>query len=377
MSGDNKRIDIGPLGSFTYPFSSFFEQQNNSNASDDINSMSNINCDSAEELELTETAYDVAQDAAVSDLIYLMSGLPSILCMAAQLIVGALKSEDYVAREGTAIPGLDTSYVPQGVCQVGDYTLITAYDSSETKDNSVIYVIDNNNPDNIKTVTLDCNSHCGGIAYDEASGMVYISGKGSKDGNKCYVNQYKLTDILDNLEASAINKIEVDNSNDLKSSASDTGKSSVAHLTINDGALYVGNYTNASDVNDGLIKKFELDANGDIDVSSLVEYQNPFDGTQGMCIYNYNGQDYYIFSRSFGRNKDSKITISVLNENGVFEELKTLTYPCMAEQISINGAGELVLIFESGSSKYSDAKESVDTTYIIDIEQAIKDLEQV
>jgi len=54
--------------------------------------------------------------------------------------------------------------VPQGICTMGNYVLITAYDSS-AQHKSVIYVLDNNNV--LKATLVYCNkNHLGGVTYD-------------------------------------------------------------------------------------------------------------------------------------------------------------------------------------------------------------------
>lgn len=271
------------------------------------------------------------------------------------------------------IPGLDTTYIQQGVCQVGNYTLITAYDSnknSDEKSESVVYVIDNITKE-CKTVTLDGKFHCGGIAYDEKTNSIYITGSGGKEGGQsCYINRYDAFDFFSgNNEVEATVKIQVDDNNSLKSSASD--KSSAAYLTIDDGYIYVGNF--ADEESTGIIKKYKLDENGVVDPTTLEVIENPYANTQGLCLYEYNGEEYYVFSSSYGKNKKSVINIATLNENGTFETVKTAEFPCMAEQINVNNEGDLLILFESSAKKYaSSSLKTIDEVCVIDFEKLIK-----
>ena len=133
----------------------------------------------------------------------------------------------------TVLPTLDTSYVPQGICQVGEYKIITAYDG-EKKENSKLYIIDSNG-EIYKTLDLGSKSHVGGITYDEKTNSIYISGDSGKDseGNKnddcCTIYKINYDDIK-NLENNStiknIIKIDVDTKADEKHLTSSVGDKS-------------------------------------------------------------------------------------------------------------------------------------------------------
>ncbi len=264
------------------------------------------------------------------------------------------------------IPGLDKNFVPQGSCQVGDYTLLVGY-SSVSGENSTLYVIDKNG-NVIKNITLDGAYHCGAVSYDEKTGSVYITGKsGADDGKSCYINQYGLGDIFHNNGEELIpnNKIQVDNDNSLKSSTND--KSSAAYLTVNDGYLYVGNFDKNGD---GIIKRYKIKSDGTLGNEVIID--NPFGKTQGMCVYNYEGEDYYIFSCSGGRTNDSNIYVATMDENGNLVQCGEMTLPCMAEQISNCGDNGISVLFESCAGEYCDsANQTIDDICYLDPEELL------
>ena len=61
----------------------------------------------------------------------------------------------------------------QGICNVGNFVFVTAYD--DNGDNSVIYILDGKK--HIKTVTLYNNSHVGGICFDNINNLFWITDK--------------------------------------------------------------------------------------------------------------------------------------------------------------------------------------------------------
>ena len=262
------------------------------------------------------------------------------------------------------IPIGNTNFIPQGSCQVGDYTLLVGYTKGE---NSTLYVMDKNG-NVIKNITLDGSYHCGGISYDSGTGSVYISGKGGADGGvSSYINQYNLNDILNNdgSELVPTNKIQVDNNNSFKSSTND--KSSVAYLTVNDGYLYAGNFDNDGK---GIIKKFKINSDGSLGEAVIID--NPFEKTQGMCIYNYNGTDYYMFTSSHGKGNPSNIYIATMDENGNLVKCGQMALPCMAEQISNCGDNGISILFESCAKKYrGEANEVIDDICYLDPEKIL------
>lgn len=268
------------------------------------------------------------------------------------------------------VPNIRTKYIPQGICVVEDNILITAYDE-EKIDNSIIYLINNNGYQ--KKIVLDGKYHGGGISYDKNNNNIYITGYGSDKGLS-YVNVYNYNDILsydDNLRSKLklVNKIKVDESFELLSSASRNKISSPAYLYIHNNYLYVGNYH----TNKSIIKRYIIKENSTIAENNYEVINNPFSYTQGMCIYNLDDTHYYIFSSSKGRKNNSKLYIATLNNNNL-TKVGEITLPCMSEQVCIVD-NKIAIIFESGARKYySTAKNVVDSICYLDIEKIIKDI---
>lgn len=240
----------------------------------------------------------------------------------------------YLKSYFISIPNTNTNWIPQGICQASGSTLITAYDEKKI-DNSVVYFIDTNY--NVKTLKTDKKYHVGGISYDSKTKAVFMSA----DKN---VNIYNL-DYLDSCKNNEVlteyRQIYLD------------GKVKWAsYLTVNNSSLYVGNFVNSNDRNGNksYLDQYLITSSGELIL--LDSYEVPYYDVQGMCIYNYQGVDYYIFTSSYGRKRDSILYIAVL-EDGKFKKEKSITLPCMAEQISITSNGDLAIIFESNASKYN------------------------
>lgn len=263
------------------------------------------------------------------------------------------------------IPLNETSYVPQGVCSIKDNILVSCYDS-EHINNSVIFIYNNGI---YKTIYLDGKMHCGGIQYHEKSDSVFVTGKGKN--NNAFVNRYsgkKLLALKDLSTISVENISCVDDKGDLYSTAAK--HSSAGFLTCYENNLIVGNFVDFKKTNKSYLKIFKILSNGDLSHSSEI-IDNPFSNTQGLCLIKYRNKVHYVFSRSFGRNRNSILNICELN-NDKFNVLNTIIMPCMSEQVSVFD-NNLIVIFESCASKYSSTAINVnDSVVCLSFEELLK-----
>ncbi len=266
------------------------------------------------------------------------------------------------------VPISETNYVPQGVCQIKDYILIGCYDYTKNS-NSVIFVCSSKST---KMIFLDQKIHCGGMAYYEKTDSLFVTGRGFD--NKSFINSYCGKKILElkNLSTLTVDKTFcVDDDCSLYSSSAK--HSSPAYLTIYNNYLYVGNFvsSNSMDKNNCIIKKYKILLTGDLS-SKYDIIKNPFSNTQGMCIFEYNNQKYYIFSRSFGRKRNSIINLCKINKDKTFYDIKAVVFPSMLEQINYYNEDFLVLLFESCAVCYSNTCISYnDGVYLVDFEKLL------
>lgn len=259
----------------------------------------------------------------------------------------------------------DTNYVPQGICYSEGYYFLTMYDFTK-KTNSVLWIYKDG--DIYKKINLDNKYHCGGISYDEGSQAIFITGKG--ENNHSYVQKYGLQYLLYEFKEDELkckDSYEVDYDNSLYSSAAK--HSSPSYLTCYDGYLIVGNYCTCSDLNKCFIKKFKILKDGSISKSFDI-IKNPFSNTQSICVFKYNGEILYLFSRSFGRKRNSLIHVCRL-VNSDFVIISTMVLPAMLEQVSLCD-NNLVLIFESCSKLFRNTSITVnDKIYLISLDNVL------
>lgn len=259
----------------------------------------------------------------------------------------------------------NNNYVPQGVCYAEGYYFLTMYDYSK-KDNSILFIYKNG--DVFKKLTLDNKTHGGGISFDYISNCIFITGIG--ENNHSYIYKYELSYLLSEHNDGFVKtkfKYEVDYDNSLYSSAAK--HSSPSYLTCFDGYIYVGNYCSCEDLDRCIIKKFKILSDGSLS-KSFDLIKNPFSNTQGICVFEYNNEILYLFSRSFGRKRNSLIHVCKL-ENGTFCIISTMVLPSMLEQVSI-AEDKLVLIFESGSKIFSKSVLNVnDDIFLINLDRVL------
>lgn len=240
-----------------------------------------------------------------------------------------------------------TSFVPQGVCQLDDYIVVACYDS-DYKSNSVLFVYNNKE---VKKIYLDGKYHCGGISYHKSTDSFFVTGVGLDE--KSFINKYWGKDILNGRDSSTVyvQKVYlVDNDNLLFSTSAK--HSSPSFLTVYKDYLFVGNYVDYNKMSEysPVLKKYKILANGDLSVLNEV-INNPFSNTQGICLYEYKEKLFYLFSRSFGRKRNSLINICELVDDS-FICHNTVVMPSMLEQINVYN-DKIVSIFESCARCYS------------------------
>ena len=233
--------------------------------------------------------------------------------------------------------------VLQGICSVGDNTFITAYDSSDDKGNSVVYILDKNN-NCIKEVALYNNSHVGGICYDDKNEMFWITDKGGT------ISGYTYNSIFDNKGQTCtprFKKIDV-GSGDL---INYKGNASAGYITYDDGKLYVGNF---SIDGNGVLKTFDVLKDGNIDLDSCRKIKF-LDKVQGISFYKKDGEKYLLVSCSFGRFNNSELKVFKYRDNCLDYSKEIYTkceMPPMLEQIAFNKDGKLITLYEGNAKKY-------------------------
>jgi len=275
------------------------------------------------------------------------------------------------------IPGLNntnvlgkdcTTMVPQGICTMDSYVLITAYDSS-AQNKSVIYVLDNNNV--LKATLVYCNkNHLGGVTYDGS--YIWIS-EGGDDVEVTwdnYVGAISKSTILNAIKVSSVKKaksVALKNITHIKRQQVST-LSSTSYCTYFDSRLWVGTFDkdNKSD-----IYGYKIDYSYDTPKLKVDRYIEAPKKTQGICFYKTVGKVYMGVSTSYGRQNNSVIICyrpkdyyepkkkyKGIMQISLNDAYKKITMPPMSEQISIRGIA-MYCIFESAAYKYLNQHDNI------------------
>lgn len=239
------------------------------------------------------------------------------------------------------IPGLSytrfesggcSDMVPQAVCYVKGYILISAYCSASSGNHSsVLYVLRSADCQYLCTLQLDITAHVGGMAYDPDSEYLWVCDSSQKRlvaYNMAYLDRFYIHDAC--LVSSQMRTI----------------------CSYADGMIWVGKFDedHNSIVHGYLVTKDYLRRG--------AWMTGPKNG-QGMAIYRSQGITYCTFATSYGRRNDSKIysytiddyTIKVGSKEMGLHLLKTITMPSMMEGITVAG-GITYAVFESAANKY-------------------------
>lgn len=247
--------------------------------------------------------------------------------------------------------------IPQGLVMVDDYIFISVYDNMGLI-NSKVYVIDNDG-NVINVITLDTNSHVGGLAYDSLNKLIWIP------DNEGALNAYNVKDFYKKSHAFYKYRFS-DLSNELVDFRDDE-KREVDYLTIVNDDLFIGNFSLKGE---GIVKKYKIKNNESLD----LEFVNKFkvqDKVQGIAFYD----NYMFLSVSYGRKKPSYLYVYNYEEDiddYNIPPFANFKLPSMLEQIDIHN-NKVYLIFENTAKKYQDSIDKIGHIGILDIDKLIKE----
>ncbi|MET3559078.1 hypothetical protein ABID29_002227 [Streptococcus rupicaprae] len=269
-------------------------------------------------------------------------------------IPGLLETETLVAK------GDDKSKVqtardmtPQGLSFVEDYIVISAY-SKGKEHNSVLWLIEKESGEFVKTIVLPTISHVGGMAYDTDHQRLWITT--TDDDSISQISALNLQTLLNDDFTKSHKAIAFDYQKNLE----DITRSS--YMTYHNKGLFVG-YFDKDDK--GHIGYYKLDDKGfpQEDQNQATAVFDTPEQIQGIAIV----KDQVIFSQSYG-NKESKLLVfenSGLENWTHFTEdsdqlIQQYTTPAYMQQVFADG-DELYLLFESSATQYR-LNPSVDST---------------
>ena len=273
------------------------------------------------------------------------------------------------AKIEMAIPGLWSSYVPQGFDRIDDDTyLMSAYDKGEELP-SVIFVMDDDKSTKCELYAADGTpymSHAGGVTH--FNNYVYIANDtGDYENFTTTCDMFLLSDVTDgDGKATMIDSIEIPNR--------------LAYCSVYEGKLYTGAFyregskyvtpeshqlqTPAGDQNTALMMVYTLGEDGKPVSSTPDRIYSTLSNVQGMCLTD-SGK--IVLSTSWGLSTsqlyvhdETKAAKGTFDFNGTDVELiyldsasltQTVACPPMAEEL-VNQNGRVYILTESASMKY-------------------------
>lgn len=311
------------------------------------------------------------------------------------------KNDDYkkflsVFSQDITVPGLFEGLIPQGICvdgENGNIIISGYYEKGELP--SMLCIVNADTKKLLKSVKIKTESgeiysgHAGGLASSD--GYIYIT----SDGEAMVIKKSDLYAAAngESVKVASNFKLNTDGSfanvtNGVLWAGTFSENSKKVHsqskdvFTLSSGETFYA-YCEGYILENGLpsVKKLNSESNG-----YIPDYYFAIpDEVQGMTVTNAGS---FVFSSSYGRRNDSvirvfdDITISqkvgTVNIDGVEIELKAAssdilktqyTAPPMSEGIDCFD-GKVVLLFESGASKYRSygGKYPSDTLFFAEIE---------
>ena len=259
--------------------------------------------------------------------------------------------------------------VPQGLCHIDDYTIITAYNGNQkyreqidllnnnpeehelleslSFDNrAMLIVLDSTTNEEVSVLRLPDDNHVGGITTDGEN--FYIAK--SSEYEVSMIEYDHLKECIQNNDT----EIDYDKSFECKNFPS--------YITYNDDKLWVGTWKNENLIDyQATICAYEIkdDKLEKVNEFIIPQYSN------GACFVDKYNQKLLVLSVSNGRYMDSFLMAYRVNpDKNEIEKIGQIKTPPLAENIDVVDEN-INILFESGSSVYSGIK-GKSTAYPID-----------
>lgn len=255
-----------------------------------------------------------------------------------------------------AMPGLYEANLPeecvdmvvQGFTKAGSNLVVSAY-SKSGEHNSILYVM-NLNGKLLKVVDLKFKAHTGGIAYDEAHDLLWVTGPDGK------VYAITWSSVLSDTYQGEI-QVEFD-----AGLVNHNGSKVASFLTLFEGKLFVGSYVNGAN---GILNRYDLTDVKNPVLSSAVTIPERIQGIT-FKRETASGKCYMLLSQGY-QTEDSHL-LKFLYEEQIAEYIEPMeshVLPEGAEQIQMSARG-MYILFESAVRPYrATARIPNDQIYLV------------
>ena len=235
------------------------------------------------------------------------------------------------------LPNFVSNGNPQGLTEFDHYVV-------GTNSSGTMYIYDKDTG-KTKVVPIGSDYHLGGISYH--NGSLYVATNET-------VSKYNFNDLLTK-DIREITPVQF-NSQQTQNNHS----SQVSFLTTtNDGRLITGQFhhtgndkyaSRGGDCSDLLI--YNIQGNG-LSQPTTITVPDNMTRIQGACVYQKNGQDYYLLTSSYGTSDSAKsqLYVATLGSDGhTLVKQNQLTLPAGAEQVTVTTDGNIAVMYEGHSS---------------------------
>lgn len=230
-------------------------------------------------------------------------------------------------------------FIVQGLCITENYYLLSSYYKKKDdgiKEKSRIYFYNKQTLVCDGYVVLDNYSHVGGITYDNINDVLFVTGSYGK------INAYKYSGIvkcLNGIDNVLMNKIDSDK---LDISLCLDNNVSAATIYYFNSCLYVATCSEK-----GSLVRYEIEYLSDynrIIVNNVFIYKDLPACIQGLVVFLYKDEEFFLISQSYGRLRSCIKLFS-------FDDLKFLGQKVISssgiEGIDISSLGDVYSIFEN------------------------------
>ena len=236
------------------------------------------------------------------------------------------------------LPNFVTNGNPQGLTEFGNYVV-------GTDSRGHLYIYDKKQG-TTKTISLGSEYHLGGISYH--NGSLYVAKNET-------VSKYNFNDLL----TKDIKEIVPVQYNSTTTTHNHSAQVSFL-TTTNDGKLITGQFhhtgtsqyrNRGDDASDLLIYNIQND--GSLSTPRTITVPGNMTKIQGACVYQKNGQDYYLLTSSYGIGDSqlSKLYVATVGSDGqTLVKQKEMTIPAGAEQVTVTSDGNIAVMYEGKSA---------------------------
>ncbi len=249
-------------------------------------------------------------------------------------------------------------YIMQGLTKAGDYIVISAYDYSNER-SSILYILTSSGV-LTNVIDLGFSAHTGGIAYDEAHDLLWITGADAR------IYAISWSSVISGTYVGDASSILYDYDTNL---TKPDGGRAASFLAIDDGMLYFGTYVNGDNGTLHANTIEDIMASNGTYLTPELTYTIP-EHIQGVTFRHLSSGKTMILTQGHEMDDAALLTVAIEDGRTDYSTVDTtVLLPEGAEQPLMTASGLYILFESSGRDYRATSRVPNDQVWLINVNE--------